>query len=513
LKKKLFETTKDALSSVFPITAVVFVLSVTVAPIPIGTLALFLFGALLLIAGMGLFTMGADMFLVPIGEDIGKKMILTGKVIIVGIVSFLMGLIMTAAEPDLQILAGLVPGVPNTVLVASVAVGVGIFLVLAIFRIFLKLSLPKILIVSYSALILLSVFVPRNFLAVAFDSGGVTTGPITVPFIMAMGLGLASLRGDRESLEDSFGLVALCSIGPIIAVMLLGIFYRPAMSEESVTQIIPQITYSRDVLNEFVRDMPHYSKEVAKSVWAIPAVVIVFQFITRRYKKGERLKLLFGFLYTFTGLVLFLTGVNVGFIPVGRYIGGYLAGASHKWLLIPLGAVIGYFIVAAEPAVHILKKQVEDISGGGIPGKAVQRYLSVGTAAALSISMLRVITGISVYWFLIPGYFAAIYLTYKTPRIFTGIAFDAGGVVSGPMTSTFLLPFAIGACPSPDRIVTDAFGLVALVALTPLIAIQLMGVVYRKRIDRAVNSIREEPLKELDIDFKDFAGDIEQLRR
>jgi len=513
MKKKLFETTKHALFSVFPITAVVFALSVSVAPIPIGTLALFLFGALLLIAGMGLFSMGADMFLVPIGEDIGKKMILTGKVVVVCVVSFLMGAIITAAEPDLQILAGLVPGVPNIILVASVSVGVGIFLVLAIFRIFLRFQLAKILIVSYSAVLLLSAFVPRNFLAVAFDSGGVTTGPITVPFIMAMGLGLASLRGDKESLEDSFGLVALCSIGPIVAVMLLGIFYRPATADESIRPIIPNIAYSRDVLTEFIRDMPHYSLEVAKSIWAIPAVVLIFQMITRRYKKGERLKLLFGFLYTFAGLILFLTGVNVGFIPVGQYIGNYLATSAHKWLLVPLGAVIGYFIVAAEPAVHVLKKQVEEISGAGIPGKAVQRYLSVGTAAALSISMLRVITGISVYWFLIPGYFAAIYLTYKTPKIFTGIAFDAGGVVSGPMTSTFLLPFAIGACPSPERIVTDAFGLVALVALTPLIAIQLMGVVYKNRINRAVNAVGEEPLKELDIDLKDYALDIEQLRR
>jgi len=513
LKKKLFEMTKDALFSVFPITAVVFVLSVSVAPVPIGTLALFLFGALLLIAGMGLFSMGADLFLVPIGEDIGKKMILTGKVIVVGVVSFLMGAIITSAEPDLQILAGLVPGVPNMILVVSVSIGVGIFLMLAIFRIFLRFSLSKILIVSYSAVMLLSVFVPRNFLAVAFDSGGVTTGPITVPFIMAMGMGLSSLRGDKESLEDSFGLVALCSIGPIVAVMLLGIFYRPATADESIRSAIPQIVYSRDVLSEFVRDIPHYTREVAKSVWAIPAVVLVFQIITRRYKKGERLKLLFGFLYTFTGLVLFMTGVSVGFIPVGQHMGDYLAGTSHKWMLVPLGAVFGYFIVAAEPAVHVLKKQVEEISGGGIPGKAVQRYLSIGTAAAIAISLLRVIAGISVYWFLIPGYFAAIYLTYKTPKIFTGIAFDAGGVVSGPMTSTFLLPFAIGACPSPDRIVTDAFGLVALVALTPLIAIQLMGVVYRKRIDRVVKTIGEEPLKELDIDLKDYANDIEQLRR
>ena len=484
MKKKLIQTTKEALSSVLPITAVVFLLSISITPIPVGTLMLFLCGALLLVLGMGFFTMGVDMSLMPMGEDIGIKMTTRKKIVLVACVSFAVGLIITIAEPDLQVLAHLVPGVPNLTLILAVSCGVGVFLVLAIFRILFRISLSKILIVCYFLVIVLSLFTPANFVSVAFDSGGVTTGPITVPFIMAMGLGLASIRGDKDSLEDSFGLVALCSIGPILAVMILGIFYNPD-GTEYVAPIIPAIETSKDVAVEFAHQIPHYLLEVANSVWPILAVMVVFQLVTRRYRKRHLLRMFVGFIYTFVGLILFLTGVNVGFIPVGQYVGAFIAHSSMKWLLVPLGAVIGYFIVAAEPAIHVLKKQVEEVSGGGIPGHAVQRYLSIGTAVSLSISMLRVLTGISIYWFLIPGYAVALILTFFVPKIFTGIAFDSGGVVTGPMTSTFLLPFAIGACTNPERIMTDAFGLVAMVAMIPLIAIQLMGIIYKNKMVQA----------------------------
>ncbi len=483
-KKKLAETTREALMSVFPITAIVFLLSVVVSPMPVGTLVLFLFGAVLLVVGMGFFTMGADMALMPMGEDIGIAMTKTKKITLVIVVSFLMGVIVTVAEPDLQVLAELVPGVPNTVLILTVAVGVGLFLMFAILRILFRISLSKILIGCYVVTVALSFFTPANFIAVAFDSGGVTTGPITVPFIMAMGLGLASIRGDRESTEDSFGLVALCSIGPILAVLILGIGYHPS-GMAYVPPIVPVIETSRDATLEFITYLPRYFAEVAAAVWPILVVLFLFQLLTRRYRRLKFWRIMIGFVYTFIGLVIFLTGVNVGFIPVGQLLGADIGTSSVRWLLVPLGALIGYYIVAAEPAVHVLKKQVEEVSGGAIPGAAVQRYLSVGVAFSLAISMLRVLSGLSVYFFLIPGYAVAIVLTFFTPKIFTGIAFDSGGVVSGPMTSTFLLPFAIGACENHDRIMTDAFGLVAMVAMTPLIAIQLMGLVYKSKMQYA----------------------------
>jgi hypothetical protein len=484
LKKKLEGTTKEALTSVLPITVIVFLLSVFVTPMPVGTLVLFLFGAILLIVGMGLFTLGADMALMAMGEDIGIKMTETKKLSLVVAVSFVMGVIITIAEPDLQVLAELVPGIPNFVLVITVAAGVGVYLILAIIRILLRVKLSRMLIVCYFIVFVLSAFAPRSFVAVAFDSGGVTTGPITVPFIMAMGLGLASIRGDRESLEDSFGLVALCSIGPIMAVLILGICYHPE-SAVYVAEEIPQIITSRDVTFEFIKSFPKYAKQVFAAVWPILAVLAAFQLLTRRYRARHLARMVVGFVYTFAGLILFMTGVSVGFIPVGQLVGSDIAASPAGWLLIPLGAVIGYFIVAAEPAVHVLRKQVEEVSSGAIPGAVVQRYLSIGMAAALAVSMTRVMTGISIYWFLIPGYVTALALTFFVPGIFTGIAFDSGGVVSGPMTSTFLLPFTIGACVDPSRIMTDAFGLVAMVALAPLLALQIMGLTYRNRIKRA----------------------------
>lgn len=484
MRKKLESAIKEALSSVLPITGIVFVLSVFVAPMPVGTLVLFIFGAALLVIGMGLFNMGADMALIPMGEDIGVKMTVSKKLALVVAVSFVMGVIITVAEPDLQVLAELVPGIPNFALVITVAAGVGVYLILAIIRILLRVKLSRMLIVCYFIVFALSAFAPNDFVAVAFDSGGVTTGPITVPFIIAMGLGLASVRGDRESLEDSFGLVALCSVGPIMAVLILGICYHPESTAYALNEI-PEIISSRDVTFEFIKRLPEYARNVFAAVWPILAVLAAFQLVTRRYRVRQMARLLIGFAYTFAGLILFMTGVNVGFIPVGQFIGSDIASSPARPLLIPLGAVIGYFIVAAEPAVHVLRKQVEEVSSGAIPGRAVGRYLSIGMAAALAVAMSRVITGISIYWFLIPGYITALALTFFVPGIFTGIAFDSGGVVSGPMTSTFLLPLTIGACTDPGRIMTDAFGLVAMVAMAPLLALQIMGLTYGNRLKRA----------------------------
>ncbi|MDR1560623.1 MAG: DUF1538 domain-containing protein [Clostridiales bacterium] len=492
MREKLKKTTREALSSVLPVAVIVFLMSVIISPMPVGTLMLFLFGTALLVAGMGLFTMGADMSMITMGEDIGISMTKTKKIGIIGVISFAMGVIVTIAEPDLQVLAQLTPGIPNIVLVLTVACGVGIFLLLAIFRILFRINLSFLLAACYIVIIVVSIFAPDNFIAVAFDSGGVTTGPITVPFIMAMGLGLASIRSDRESMEDSFGLVALCSVGPILAVMILGICFRP--NGTNYTQpVIPEIITSRDVTMEFIRRIPHYFVEVMAAVWPIFAVLIIFQFLTRRYHKRQFTRLLIGFIYTFAGVVLFLTGVNVGYIPVGQSLGSGMASTSLKWMLVPLGALIGYFIVAAEPAIHVLKKQVDEVSLGAIPANHVQRYLSIGVAASLAIAMLRVLTGISIYWFVIPGYVAAITLTFFAPKIFVGIAFDSGGVASGPMTSTFLLPLAIGACKDPSRVMTDAFGLVAMVAMTPILAILIMGIMFKsKMVPEEADEIDEE---------------------
>jgi len=479
LKAKIME----AFSSVLPITAIVLISSVVLVAMPSGTILMFIVGAALLIIGMGFFTLGADMTMMPLGEGIGIQLTRTSNILIILTVSFIMGFIITVAEPDLQVLAEQVPSIPA--LTFAVAVGVGLFLVVAILRIFLKVSLSIILIVFYIVVFAIAHFVPDIFIPVAFDSGGVTTGPITVPFILAMGLGVASVRSDKNSADDSFGLVALCSIGPILSVLLLGWFCNTSPGSLTESALTDPKT-SREVIEFFAIKLPHYFKDVFIPMGSIIVFFLIFQLITRRYKIHQLARIGIGFLYTLIGLTVFLAGANVGFVPVGRLLGVGLASSPMKWILLPLSMVIGYFIVSAEPAVNVLNKQVEEISSGAIPAKAMARGLACGMALSLAITVLRIFLGIPIFWILIVGYSLALILTFFVPKIFTGIAFDSGGVCSGPMTASFLLPLAIGTCEGVGgNWMTDALGIVAMVAMSPLIVIQIMGVVYARKMKAA----------------------------
>ena len=492
LKEKIFES----LASVLPITAIVLVLSITIAPVAAGTLVLFLFGALLLIFGMGIFTLGADLAMTPLGEGMGIEMSKSRKAIYPVLISFLFGVIITMAEPDLQVLAQQVPAIPNMVIVLSVAGGVGVFMMLAIARMFFNIPLSLLLFLFYGMVFLLAAFTPASFIPVSFDSGGVTTGPVTVPFIMSLGVGLSALRSDRHSGEDSFGLVALCSIGPVLAVLTLGIFYQPDSASYEMTQIA-QITTTADAAQEFVVAFPEYLKEVAAALLPIGGMLFLFQLFTGRFRSRKLLKITGGLIYTYAGLVLFLTGVNVGFLPVGQFLGAVIGGRENNYLLIPIGMLMGYFIVAAEPAVHVLTRQVEEVSNGSISAGSMKAGLSVGVAVSVGISLLRILTGIPILYFLVPGYLLSLLLTFFVPKIYTGIAFDSGGVASGPMTATFLLPFAMGACEAlGGDILSDAFGIVALVAMTPLVTIQLLGLWSQMRAK--TGAIFPAPKPELD---------------
>ena len=417
----------------------------------------------------------------PLGQGVGGKLMKGRKLLPILLVSFLMGVIITIAEPDLQVLANQVASIPNPVLIWTVAVGVGVFLVVAVLRVLLHISLANMLLIFYVLLFGLSFFSPDSFTAVAFDSGGVTTGPMTVPFIMALGVGLSAARSDRDGASDSFGLVALCSVGPILMVLLLGIFYSPSGAVYTTIEVAGVAT-TRDVVDQFLYALPQYGKEVTVSILPVAGVFVLFQLFTRTYHRRQVLRMAVGFVYTIAGLILFLTGVNVGFAPVGGLFGSGLADSRYKWLLIPIGVLIGYYLVKAEPAVQILNEQVEDLTGGTISRKMMNSALSLGVACAVALAMVRVLTGINIYWVIIPGYLIALVLSRMAPAVFVGIAFDSGGVASGPMTSTFLLPLAMGACSAVGgNVVTDAFGVVALVAMAPLIAIQVMGLLYERK--------------------------------
>lgn len=486
---KLKEKIRESLSAVLPITGIVLMLSIFVIPMELGSVVMFLTGALMLIVGMGFFQLGAEMAMTPLGEGVGVQISKMKKLLTVLLTGFLMGVIITVSEPDLQVLAGQVPSVPNMVLIMTVAVGVGLFLALAIVRIRYKISLSMLLIVCYLALILVSAFVPKGFLAVAFDSGGVTTGPMTVPFIMAMGVGLASVRSDKNAANDSFGLVALSSVGPILAVLILGCFFKPTEAAYTLIDVATVVT-TQDVARVFAQGLPLYAREVLLSLVPILWVFLIFQWLTHRYHGLQIKRIIVGFGYTYIGLVLFLCGANVGFAPVGAYLGKELAGLSLRWILVPIGALIGYYIVKAEPAIQVLNHQVEAVTNGAISVKMMNRCMQIGVAASVGLAMLRVLTGISIQWFVIPGYIIALVLSRMVPDIFIGIAFDSGGVASGPMTSTFLLPLSIGVCEAlGGNLMTDAFGVVALVALTPLIAIQLMGLVYKLKTAKRTQTV------------------------
>lgn len=482
IKSKLTESLK----SILPIALIVFALSVSITPIKSGDMLLFLIGIVFLVFGMSLFNMGAEMSMQPLGVKIGSSIASSGKIWLMAFVSFIIGIIVTISEPDLQILAEQVSGIPNMVLILTVSLGVGIFLMIALLRIVFGISLNVILAVFYVAAFIISFFLPESFRPLAFDSGGVTTGPMTVPFIMSLGAGVSSARVKKGGRNDSFGITALCSIGPIISVLVLGICLKVdgGTYEPSIT---PTVENTRGGMWLYCTGFLKYAEEVAMALLPIVVFTVIFQLFTKAFSKTQIIRIFIGVLYTFVGLAIFLTGANVGFVPTGTTIGSSLAGIWGGWLLIPIGILLGFFIVKAEPSVYVLNRLVEEMTAGAISGKITGLGLSVGVAAALGLSCLRIITGISIMWILIPGYFIALVLCFFVPKIFVGIAFDSGGVASGTMMSGFVLPLAIGACSTlGGDVMTDAFGCVAFVAMAPIIAIQVFGLLYNIKSKRRV---------------------------
>ena len=476
--RQLWNKIKEALISALPITAIVYIMSALPwFNFSAAELITFTVSAVLLVVGIGMFNLGADLAMTPMGTHVGAGLSRQKKLLLLLSVCFVLGMLITIAEPDLQVLAGQVSAVMNgTTLIYTVGFGVGAFLLVAILRIVFKRQLSGILMLFYMLLfamaLLLAVGDKLDLLPMAFDSGGVTTGPITVPFIMALGVGISSVLGDRHSQENSFGLVALCSIGPILAVLVLGVF-----SNGDMTYAVPDYTVSDRILESFLHTFGHTAKEVAVALGLIVAFFLLCQITVLKLPRRHLYKIAMGVVFTYLGLVLFLTGVNVGFMPIGYKLGMALT-EMQPWLLIVIGLVIGVLVVLAEPAIHVLNAQVEEITGGYVTKRSMMIGLCVGVGAAIALSVVRIIFDFSLVYYIIPGYFISLALSLFVPPVYTAIAFDSGGVASGPMTSGFILPFAIGMCvglQGEAAVLRDAFGVVALVAMTPLITIQLLG--------------------------------------
>ena len=498
-RKQLTEKFREAVASVLPITLIVTIVCFSFVPVTTDLMLSFLIGSVLLIVGMALFTLGSEVSMTQIGTHMGAKLTKSRKLWLILTVSFLLGVAITVAEPDLQVLAANVPNIDTTVLIITVSVGVGIFLLLSMLRILLVIPLRWMLLVFYALIFILAALVDKDFLAVAFDSGGVTTGPMTVPFIMALGVGVSSIRSDSHAQTDSFGLVALCSIGPILAVMLLGFIYRGS-ADGTVAMVLSNYQDTVELGHNSIASLPAYLKEVVIALLPIVAFFLVFQVVSLRLRRLPFMRILVGLVWTCVGLVLFLTCVNVGFSSLGYILGERLAAPGLRYWLIPLAMLMGWFIINAEPAVHVLNKQVEELSAGAISARAMGVSLSIAVSSAMGLGMVRVLTGVSILWFVVPGYVLALAMAFFVPQTFTAIAFDSGGVASGPLTATFMLPFAMGACTAMGgNIMTDAFGIVALVAMMPLITVQAMGVVYVIKSRRQAKTVAQSVYAENDV--------------
>jgi len=476
--KELKEKIVEALVSALPITAIVYVLALTpFFDFSTAELITFTVGAVFLILGIGLFNLGADLAMTPMGSHVGSGLSRQKKLGLLLSVCFVLGMLITIAEPDLQVLANQVSAVMNgTLLIYTVGLGVGAFLVVAILKIVFQKSLSHILMLFYMLLfalaLLLVVSGNEPLLPVAFDSGGVTTGPITVPFIMALGVGISNVLGDRRSRENSFGLVSLCSVGPMLAVLVLGIFSR-----KDLTYAVPDYSVSNDIIGTYLHSLGHTCKEVALALGMIVVFFIICQLLFLKLSARQLHRIAVGVVFTYVGLVIFLTGVNVGFMPIGYKLGYALSQMSDGFMIL-FGLLMGVLCVLAEPAIHVLNAQVEDVTGGLVNKRSMMVGLCIGVGGAIALSMIRIIHDFSLVYYIIPGYFLSLALSLFVPPVYTAIAFDSGGVASGPMTSGFILPFAVGACVSlqgSEAVLRDGFGVVALVAMAPLITIQLLG--------------------------------------
>ena len=491
---------KETAVSVLPVMAIVLFLGFTFVPLDKFLLARFVVGGLLLIIGLTIFLLGVDLGIQPMGERCGAELTKKRSLVLLLLVAFIIGFIVTAAEPDIQVFGdqvrGIFPFVNKLGITFVIAGGVGLFIMLGLLRTVLNLSIKWTFFIAYLLLFALTFFTPDSFIGIAFDSGGATTGPMTVPFIMALGLGVSSVRDDDK---NSFGLTGVCSIGPVMAVLIYAIVLRAGGAFDSTTitasaagsaaadsAAIVTGGFFSQIFSPFGSAAGHVFREALISIAPLFGLFIIFQILLLKMTKRQVIRIIIGFIYAFFGLTIFLIGVNGGFSQAGAALGqklGSLAvsrGGAWYILLIGTGLALGAIIVCAEPAVWVLSEQVESVSGGTIKRKVLLIFLSVGTAVAIGLSMWRAVAGFNLKYILIPGYIISMLLMIFCPSLFSGIAFDSGGVASGPLTSTFVLSFTLGAAASGNG-GNDSFGVIALVAMMPLLAIQIMGIIFKMK--------------------------------
>ena len=481
----LIDKFKEVLSAVSPVVIIVIILNFTLSPIPLTLLFQFIIGALAIVLGLSILLFGIEIGVLPFGNHMGSSFIKSNNLGYVIIVGLLLGFFVNIAEPDLQVLANQVSGVmggyiPMFTILVVVSVGTGVMLALGIARIVTNIPLNIVFLIIYAIIFVLALFSSSDMLAIGFDASGATTGALTVPLVLALSVGVSSMKKDsKSSEEDSFGLVGVMSTGAILGVLVLNLFVRT----DTVTgTLIPHHSESTSILAPFLSELPEVALDSFIALLPLILMFLIFQKVKFRLKGRQFVKILFGFLYTYIGLVIFLVGANAGFMNVGNVIGYNLAAYDNKLIIVGAGFLLGMFVILTEPAVYILTQQIENVTSGYIKRKTVLFTLSIGVAFAVGLSMLRIaVPEIQLWHYLLPGFMISIAMMFFVPKIFIGIAFDSGGVASGPMTATFVLAFAQGASDAIEHsnILVDSFGVIAMVAMTPLIALQILGLIYK----------------------------------
>lgn len=485
---------KEVFLSICPVFIVVILTHVFIYPLTTHLFVRFVISSILLIFGLTLFLIGVDLGISPMGQLLGPLISKSNKHRFIIIFGFFIGFLISFAEPALLIMSQQVEqlsgGVLNsTLLLVVVSIGIGTMVVVGLFRLLYNLPLYIILIISYGIIFLLSLNTSFELLAIAFDSSGVTTGILAVPFLLSLSLGITTLKKDSKSSEkDSFGLISIASAGAIIMVLLLNRAYQPNLTSATINYLNYD---SVSILNTFLLQISSSIHETLLSMSPLILMGIVVSLFNRnKISKRSLIRMAMGFIYSVLGLFLFLVSINSSYIEVGNKIGNNLINELSFIPLVLFGFVIGVVTILAEPAVYVLTTQIETVTSGYIKRRSVIIALTIGVGSAIAISVLRVlIPQVQLWHFLLPGYGLALGLMFVTPKLFVGIAFDAGGVATGPMISTFILSFIHGladAMPSADVLI-DGFGMVSLVALMPIITIELLGLIFKlKSVKRGV---------------------------
>ncbi len=480
----LFDKIKEVFKTLTPVVALVLFISLTIVDVETDVIIRFVVGSILLLIGLTIFLWGVDLAMNPIGEHMSKEVATSKTPIKLALLSFLLGFLITVAEPDLLILGNQVEGASggslgSSVIVYMVSIGVGVMISLGVFRLLRDKPLNMFMAITYGIIIVMGIFVSEEFLAIAFDASGATTGALTTPFVLALSLGLSTVKGGKNSEENSFGLVGIMSAGPILAVMLLSII----SGQKNIQGDAGEYIFQEGVVGPIIDAIPHLFIESLIALLPITILFFIFNFAKFRVKKGEMRGIIKGLTFTLLGLVIFLTAVNSGFMDMGRILGMEIA-KMNKGLLIGIGFALGLIVVLVEPAVHVLGEQIEEVTGGHIPIRLIRMTLSLGVGTAIALSMVRIVVPeVKLWYFLLPGFAIAILLSFKSNPVFVGIAYDAGGVASGPMTATFVLAFAQGAATSTPtaNVLVDGFGVIAMVAMAPVLSIMILGTIFQRK--------------------------------